>query len=197
MSQDRTALYVGGGVLGLTLLALMSRKEETGPVEDEEAAPDESEVRGAAGFVPRPEDTLARHFGTQAGHGSLYQCKKGDIVLGEGQKSLCWRALKSAAQDCGLEDPGYFARQTDRKIAYARLLCAGNEHHLTAELHPKAFRNDEGLGLDVKKGPVVWMPLLDLEALSMGIVMPTKWEDGSSTVYLPPEVIEALAGGVL
>jgi len=195
MSRDNTALYVGTGVLGITLLALMSRKDEPVATATEADEADESELRGSAGFAPDAGEALARHYHADAHHGTLYQCKRGDIVLGDGHKSLCWRALSSAARDCGIEEPEAFARETDRKIAYARLLCAGNEQHLTTELHSKAFRDDQGRGLAVKTNPVVWMPLLSLEALSKGIVMPDVWEDGSSTLFMPPEVRAALEMG--
>jgi len=192
MSNGSTAIYVGGGVLGLMLLTLMSRKASPA-AQDDTLAPDEDvpdeEIDahyGAVGFAPG--DVLTRHFDTSARHGSLYQLRRGDIVLGDGLKSLTWRALHSAAIDAAIDDPESFARETDRKIAYARLLCAGNEDKLTTDLHPKAFRDDQGRGLAVKDHPVVWMPLLDLDALALGIVMPAQWEDGTSTVYMPPEV---------
>ena len=199
MSSPNTAVYVGGGALGILLLMLMSKgnagKVAVGTLPPDENVSDDDVAKryAAAGFAPG--DALERHFDTTSRHGSLYQMRRGDIVLGDGKKSLCWRALKAAAEDADLNDPEGFASSTDRKIAYARLLCVGNEDKLTTDLHPRAFRDDHGRGLNVKDHPVVWLPLLDLEAVALGLVAPAQWEDGSSTVLMPPECRAALEIG--
>lgn len=197
MTQNNTALYIGGG-LGLLFLAMMRKQPPTPAIDGEGEATDEGEVRGSAGFAPATDavSAIQRHYADDCRHGSLYAPRKGDIVLGRGPKSVCWRALASAAHEADIPDPETWADATDRKVAYARLLCAGNADHLTTEdLHPKAFRDDEGRGLCLDRIPALWLPLLALEPLEYGIVATTQWEDDSSTIFMPPELREAFALG--
>lgn len=193
-------MYVGLGIVGLALAASLRPKDapaggETseGDGGDGEAADDPT--RGAMGFSP------ARYIRDDAIHGSFYESRRGDILLGKGQKSITWRALFQAALDAGFgecpSDGGgvtaeCIANDSARRVAYAGLICAApaNATHLTADLRERDFRNHEGVGIDLRTRPLLWLPVLDLEMLAQcGVVQAARWEeDGTSTLEIPPEL---------
>jgi len=114
------------------------------------------------------------------------------MILGNGPKGIAYRALVSAANESGVEDPERFAAKGWRKAAYAALMVSSqhNAQHCAEGLDArKHFVNHAGIGLAPKNGIVYWLPLLDLDQLrKSGAVVPAEWEDGTKTVELPPEL---------
>jgi|GEM_PF-6240427 len=201
MSNSRTGMYVGAGILGLALIAsLRPRDAETetvsggdGDGDGDGDAVDDDPTRGAMGFSP------ARYIRNDAVHGSFYESRRGDLLLGKGPKSITWRALFQAALDAGFQaesDDGVsaecIANDSARRVAYAGLICAApaNAAHLTHDLRERDFRNHEGVGIDLRTRPLLWLPVIDLEMLTRcGVIQSTVWEeDGTSTLEIPPEL---------
>lgn len=201
MSTRRTGMYVGVGILGLALVASLRPKDgEADPAlpggdgdGDGDGDAEDDPTRGAMGFSP------SRYIRDDAIHGSFYESRRGDLLLGKGPKSITWRALFQAALDAGFRaepDGGTsaecIANDSARRVAYAGLICAApaNATHLTRDLRERDFRNHEGVGIDLRTRPLLWLPVLDLEMLAQcGVVQAARWEeDGTSTLEIPPEL---------
>lgn len=169
------------GVAGVAVLAALGRGRKS------------NTPKASMGFAPTEPSQLARLFSEHCEAGSLYETKRGDILLGKGPKSITWRAVRSAAQLAGFADASdQIADDTLRRCAYAALLCAAPYNHdfLTDKVGPNEYRNHEGLGLDLRAKPVLWLPMIDLDLLhGCGVIAPTHYEeDGTSTLEIPPEV---------
>jgi len=183
---DARVKYGLGATAVLALIAAASggsskRKDETST---EDKTP-------RMGFAPAVSD-LTRYVSDHCDHGTLYVSRRGDTILGTGPKAVAYRALVSAAKAAGVEDAQRFASKGWRKAAYAALLVASqhNAQHCAGDLDArKHFVNHAGLGLDLRTGTLLWLPLLDLDQLAQsGAVVPAEWEDGVKTVELPPEL---------
>jgi hypothetical protein len=195
MAINRTGRYIGVTLGGLALLSMLRPKASENAPEPEAEGDDgfDDPTRGAMGLSP------ARYLRDDAVHGSFYESRRGDILLGHGPKSITWRALYQAALDAGFhaDTPGgvsaeCIADDSARRVAYAGLICAApaNAAHLTHELRERDFRNHEGVGIDLRTRPILWLPVIDLEMLARcGVVQATRWEeDGTSTLEVPPEL---------
>lgn len=187
MSNTRTYLLTGGAIAAAMLLAAgAKRKDEP---ESSNELPDDDEVRPQAGFNP------GRFVSHVPSMGTLYETERGAIMLGCGTKSIAFLVLREAADMAGIEHPEEFARDSSRRVAYASMILAApaNAIHLTHELRRNDFRNRQGLGVDLRKRPILWLPIIDLDMLAQGVVSLAVYEeDGSLGTELPPELREAL-----
>lgn len=158
---------------------------------DEAASEAESDDPVAsAGFNPQ------RYVSDTPEMGRLYQAPKSALMLGRCERSITYNVLLGAAQLAGVEDPHAFACDTARRVTYAGLILAAepNAPHLTADLRRNDFRNAQGLGVDLRRRPLLWMPILDLDMLAHGVIQVAHYEeDGTPGTALPPEIREVLA----
>lgn len=186
MSNTRTYLLTGGAIAAAMLLAAGAKRkdepESTGETPEEDPRPQ-------AGFNP------GRFVSRVPSMGTLYEAERGAIMLGCGPKSVAFQVLLEAAQMAGVEHPQDFATDSSRRVAYASMILAApaNAIHLTHELRRNDFRNRQGLGIDLRKRPLLWLPIIDLDMLAQGVVSLAVYEeDGSLGTELPPELREAL-----
>lgn len=138
---------------------------------------------------------LDRFFVQDCSVGTIYQPKRGDIVLGRGEKSITWRALRSAAALAGVDDPEKMADDASLRVQYAALVCAAppNADALCDDPGRGYRRPSDGRGIDMRKRPPLWLVVPDFSMLELGVVAPAVWEDGRSALELPPELLEAEA----
>lgn len=190
MTDARTYLIGGGAVAALLLLMASGKKREDG-----EAAPeggvdeDGNPVIAAAGFNPQ------RFVSEVPDMGTLFEVDRGCLMLGTGKKSLTYRVLLSAAQLAGAEAPEAIASDSSLRVAYAKLVLTApaNAAHLTKNLRAKDVRNVSGYGIDLRRRPVLWLPILDLDMLARGVVQVAVYEeDGELCTELPPEIREVM-----
>lgn len=180
-----TMIGIGAAsITGIALAAAFSRGRNKATTAGTE--------RASMGLAPA-EEALPRFFSTLCECGTFFETGRGDIILGKGPKSITWRALKQAADLAGFGDASdQIADDTLRRCAYAAMLCAApyNRDFLTDRVGNNEYRNHEGLGLDLRERPVLWLPMIDLDLLhDCGIVAPSHYEeDGTSTLEIPPEL---------
>lgn len=192
MTDTRTYLIGGGAVAALLLLMASGKKREA----DGEAAPEGERaddegtpIIAAAGFNPQ------RFVSEVPDMGTLFEVDRGCLMLGTGQKSLTYRVLLAAAQLAGAGDPEAIASDSAARVAYAKLILAApaNAVHLTKNLRAKDVRNVAGYGIDLRRRPVLWLPILDLDMLARGVVQVAVYEeDGELCTELPPEIREVM-----
>lgn len=180
---------MGGAAAFLALLAASGKSAEEVPSEGEQ--PDEDDA-AAAGFNP------GRYLTDVPEMGRIYESQRGDIMLGVCDKSIAYCVLKDAGELAGMspQEAHAFAADSARRVAYASLILASpaNEIHLTRDLRRNDFRNREGLGIDFRKRPLVWLPIIDLDMVLHGAVVPARYEeDNTLATELPPELREVLA----
>lgn len=124
--------------------------------------------------------------------GTIYQVRRGDLVLGRGPKSITWRVLHAAAELQAIPNPERVADDSSARVQYAAMICAApfNQAALCDDPGRGYRRPGDGRGLDMRSKPAIYLPVLDFEALEAGIVAPSAWETGESTLTLPPEIRE-------
>lgn len=151
--------------------------------------------RPSMGRRPVAAADLERYLRQDCTIGTIYQTVRGDIVLGRGPKSITWRALRSAAELQGVEHPERIADDGSMRVQYAGMICAApfNAQHLTDDPGKGYRRPGDGLGIDTKAKPAVYLPVPDFDLLELGVVAPATWENGESTLTLPPEIREYFA----
>lgn len=171
------------------LLAAGAKRKEDEP--ESIGEPDETPAPGAqAGFSP------GRFVSRVPSMGTLHETERGAIMLGCGPKSIAFQVLCEAASMAGIDHAKEFAADSSRRVAYASMILAApaNAIHLTHELRRNDFRNRQGLGIDLRTRPILWLPIIDLDMLAQGVVSLAVYEeDGSLGTELPPELREALA----
>lgn len=155
-----------------------------------------SNRRGArASMGRRPVVDVDRYFAQDCSVGTIYQARRGDLMLGRGAKSITWRALVSAARLQGIDAPERLADDSAARVAYAAMICAAPHNQAALVDAPqKGYRRPhDGRGIDLRSRPAIWLPVPDFDCLDRGVVAPGAWDDGSSTLDLPPELREVLA----
>lgn len=187
MADSRTYWMLGAGAAALVLLAANGGRRPSDESADEAERDDPV---AAAGFNPQ------RLVSNVADMGRLFQPNnRSAIMLGTGPRSITFTVLRGAAELAGIPDPDHFASDTARRVQYAGLILSAppNRGYLTKELRQNEFRNAQGYGIDLRLGPVLWLPVIDLDVLPTGVIVPALWEeDNTPGTELPPEIREML-----
>jgi len=190
MPDTSKYLALGGAAAALFLLASSGRKGEDSSGGGDDGGDGGEDPRASAGFNPQRFVTSTPEMGR------LLETPRGAMMLGTCDQSITFRVLLDAAQLADIKDARNFACDTARRVMYANLIlaCPANAPHLTKDLRDSDFRNAQGYGVDLKRRPLLWLPILDLDMLAYGVVQVAHYEeDNSPCTELPPEIREAIA----
>lgn len=191
MSTNSTYWLAGGAAAAAALVLLATSSKNAEAAEEAETGDDgdEYEPLAAVGFNP------ARYVSEGPEMGRVFTPARGDILLGEGRKSVTYRVLYDAAELAGHPDPQQFAGDSANRVGYAKLILAApaNAVHLTRKLRKNDFRDHRGLGIDLRTQAPMWLPILCLDMAGQGVVSVAYYEeDGLPATELPPELRKAL-----
>ena len=180
--RKRFLLAATAGVAGVAAVGLAASRR------------DASGKRASMGKGPTPakvsQTALYERFTADVPSAGLwYVVRRGDLLLGTGARSITWTALRGCEELSGAPHPGLVADTVAARVAYAGLICAANAQHCApADVLPaRAYRGPDGRGLEPRAGMRLWLPVLDLDAIGSGSVVPMRWDDGSDWRLPPPE----------